>query len=167
MLRRHCRVSGLAAKSLTLEITETSLTPDTETAECELRKIRALGVQIALDDFGTGFSSISRLMRFPIDIIKIDRSFVSALGEEGERSDLVLALVNLGETLGLDVVAEGIETEAQLDYLRSIECEQGQGFFFAKPLGAPLMESVLQVGCSVRAVEAGLSDQLVATLNLA
>jgi diguanylate cyclase (GGDEF)-like protein len=152
--------SGLAAEHLILEITETFLLRDTDTAENELRQLKALDVQIALDDFGTGFSSVSRLMRFPIDIIKIDRSFVSALGELEERSDLVLALVNLGETLGLEVVAEGIETASQLDYLRSIECEQGQGYFFAKPLGAPLMESVLQVGCSVRDIPPALDDRI-------
>ena len=165
-VKETLQYSGLAPEHLILEITETSLVRDHDTAAQELRELKALDVRIALDDFGTGFSSLSRLLNFPIDVIKIDRSFVSDLGAHDQRSDLVRALVALGDTLGLRVVAEGIETETQLDYLRLIECELGQGFFFAKPLSAELMESVLQVGCSVRAVEPALSAVFDATLEL-
>ncbi len=161
-VREALQRSGLAPEHLTLEITETSLVHDRDTAVKELRELKSMKVQIALDDFGTGFSSLSRLLDFPIDVIKIDRSFVSDLGAMDQRSELVRALVNLGETLGLRVVAEGIETEVQLDYLRLIECTQGQGFLFAKALGAEQMESLLQVGCSERA--ARLSGASAATL---
>ena len=103
------RVSGLAPNDLILEITETTLVRDAEAAASELRKLKELGVRLALDDFGTGYSSLSHLHEFPIDIIKIDRSFVSAIGDGSKRSELVRALVSLGTTLGLVVVAEGIE----------------------------------------------------------
>ena len=103
-------------------------------------------MRLALDDFGTGFSSLSHLVRFPIDSIKIDRSFVSSMATDVRRSQLVLALVNLGETLHLGVVAEGIEEADQLDHLRSIGCEQGQGYYFAKPLAGRPMEELLISG---------------------
>jgi diguanylate cyclase (GGDEF)-like protein len=137
------RVSGLAPNDLILEITETTLVRDAEAAASELRKLKDLGVRLALDDFGTGFSSLSHLHEFPIDIIKIDRSFVSAIGDGSKRSELVRALVSLGTTLGLVVVAEGIEDRAQLEYLRSIGCELGQGYYFAKPLEADRLEMLL------------------------
>ena len=137
------RVSGLAPNDLILEITETTLVRDAEAAASELRKLKDLGVRLALDDFGTGFSSLSHLHEFPIDIIKIDRSFVSAIGDGSKRSELVRALVSLGITLGLVVVAEGIEDRAQLEYLRSIGCELGQGYYFAKPLEADRLEMLL------------------------
>jgi diguanylate cyclase (GGDEF)-like protein len=152
-VKEALQLSGLGPENLTLEITETSLVHDHDTAVKELGELKSMGVQIALDDFGTGYSSLRRLLDFPIDAIKIDRGFVSDLGARDQRSELVRALVNLGETLGLRVVAEGIETETQIDYLRLIRCEQGQGFLFAKPLAAELMESLLRVGCSVREVE--------------
>jgi diguanylate cyclase (GGDEF)-like protein len=128
--------SGLRPKDLVLEITETALVRDTETAASELRRLADLGVKLALDDFGTGYSSLTHLLTFPIEIIKIDRSFVSAIGD-GPRSKVSHALVNLAKTLGLRTVAEGIEREDQLDYLRDLDCELGQGYLFAKPV-APL-----------------------------
>lgn len=138
------RSSGLAPEHLVLEITETSLVRDAETAAIELRKLKRLGVDLALDDFGTGFSSLSHLLNFPIDIIKIDRVFIAALGVEGHRPALALALVNLGRTLGLCVVAEGIEKRNQLELLLAIECEQGQGNYFEEPLEASLLEPLLR-----------------------
>jgi predicted signal transduction protein with EAL and GGDEF domain len=128
--------AGLRPEDLVLEVTETTLVRDAETAAAELQRLKELHVQLALDDFGTGFSSLSHLLRFPIDTIKIDRSFVSALGTKGQRSALVPALVNLGHTLRLRVVAEGIEDAEQLTYLRSSGCELGQGYYFARPLTA-------------------------------
>jgi EAL domain-containing protein (putative c-di-GMP-specific phosphodiesterase class I) len=132
--------SGLAPEKLMLEITETTLVRDAETAAAELARLKELNVELALDDFGTGFSSLSHLVRFPIDCIKIDRSFVSSTGSDVRRSQLVLALVNLGKTLHLQVVAEGIEEIGQLDHLRSIGCEQGQGYYFSKPVASRGME---------------------------
>jgi len=137
------RVSGLTASDLILEITETTLVQDAEAAASELTKLKELHLRLALDDFGTGFSSLSHLHQFPIDIIKIDRSFVAALGSHGRRPELVEALVGLGRTLGLVVVAEGIEDAAQLEYLRSIGCDRGQGYLFAKPLPAEQLAKFL------------------------
>jgi diguanylate cyclase (GGDEF)-like protein len=130
------RSSGLPAEHLVLEITETALLADTHAAAKELQRLKTLGVRIALDDFGTGYSSLTHLVRFPVDIIKIDRSFVSAIGTGGVRSDLALGLVSLNKTLGLKTVAEGIEQTSQLELLRSAGCEQGQGYLFAAPLPA-------------------------------
>jgi diguanylate cyclase (GGDEF)-like protein len=146
------RGSGLAPADVILEITETTLVQDADAVATELSKLKELQVQLALDDFGTGFSSLSHLYEFPIDIIKIDRSFVGALGIDTRSPDLVKALVELGHTLGLTVVAEGVEQAAQLEYLRSIGCERAQGYYFAKPLPADQMEEFLPTVLS-RAVE--------------
>jgi diguanylate cyclase (GGDEF)-like protein len=140
------RSSGLAPEHLILEITETTLVLDSETAGVELAGLKALNVQLALDDFGTGFSSLSHLVRFPIDSIKIDRSFVSSMGRDEEVSGLVLALVHLGRSLHLRVVAEGIEDVVQLERLRSSGCEQGQGYYFARPIVGRGMEALLRAG---------------------
>jgi diguanylate cyclase (GGDEF)-like protein len=142
------RASGLAPDDLVLEITETTLVHDADAAAIELSKLKDLHVELALDDFGTGFSSLSHLYEFPIDIIKIDRSFIASLGVDARRPELVKALVELGKTLGLVVVAEGVEQAVQLDYLRSIGCERAQGYYFAKPLPADQMETFLPRVCS-------------------
>jgi diguanylate cyclase (GGDEF)-like protein len=129
--------SGLEPGRLILEITESFLLDDTESAAVTLAKLKRLGVRIALDDFGTGYSSLTHLDRFPVDVLKIDKSFVDALGsDDGERSSLVSAIVNLGMMLGLHVTAEGIEGSGQLASLRSMGCELGQGFLFAKAMDA-------------------------------
>jgi diguanylate cyclase (GGDEF)-like protein len=147
------RISGLAPADLVLEITETTLVHDADAAAIELRKLKDLHVELALDDFGTGFSSLTHLYEFPIDIIKIDRSFIAAIGVDSRRPDLVKALVELGRTLGLVVVAEGVEQAAQLDYLRSIGCERAQGYYFAKPLPADQMEMFLPTVLSTFVVD--------------
>ena len=147
------RVSGLAPSDLVLEITETTLVYDAEAAAIELRKLKDLDVELALDDFGTGFSSLTHLYEFPIDIIKIDRSFIASLGVDARRPELVKALVELGKTLGLLVVAEGVEQAVQLEYLRSIGCERAQGYYFAKPLPADQLEKFLPTVCSRVVIE--------------
>ena len=138
------RGSGLTPADVILEITETTLVEDADAVATELSKLKELPVQLALDDFGTGYSSLSHLYEFPIDIIKIDRSFIGALGIDTRSPDLVKALVELGHTLGLTVVAEGVEQSAQLAYLRSIGCERAQGYYFAKPLNAEDLERFLR-----------------------
>jgi EAL domain-containing protein (putative c-di-GMP-specific phosphodiesterase class I) len=136
--------SGLEPRSLILEITESFLLDDTESAASTLAKLKALGVRIALDDFGTGYSSLTHLDRFPVDVLKIDKSFVDALGsDDAERSSLVSAIVNLGMMLGLHVTAEGIEGAAQLASLRTMGCELGQGFLFAKPMDATALRETM------------------------
>jgi diguanylate cyclase (GGDEF)-like protein/PAS domain S-box-containing protein len=129
--------SGLPASSLVLEITEGVLLEDTESVATTLGALKDLGVRIALDDFGTGYSSLSYLDRFPVDVVKIDKSFIDSLDSEGAPpSSLVSAIVNLGAVLGLDVTAEGIEQPHQLDRLKALGCAQGQGYLFARPVPA-------------------------------
>jgi diguanylate cyclase (GGDEF)-like protein/PAS domain S-box-containing protein len=127
--------SGLAPETLTLEITETVMMTDTDLAVQRLKELRALGVRLAMDDFGTGYSSLSYLSRFPVDILKMDRSFLAA-GATPEASGLATAVVALGQTLKLDVVAEGIEFPEQWTTLRDLGCGLGQGFYFARPMDA-------------------------------
>jgi diguanylate cyclase (GGDEF)-like protein/PAS domain S-box-containing protein len=127
--------SGLSPENLTLEITETVMMTDTDLAVQRLQELRALGVRLAMDDFGTGYSSLSYLSRFPVDILKMDRSFLAA-GASPEASGLATAVVALGQTLNLDVVAEGIEFPEQWATLRDLGCGLGQGFYFARPMDA-------------------------------
>ena len=99
-----------------------------------LARLRALGIQLHMDDFGTGYSSLSYLHRFQIDTLKIDRSFISAMGDRGENSEIVRTIVTLARNLGIEVIAEGVETSQQLDQLRALGCGQVQGFFFSPPV---------------------------------
>ncbi|HEY7952783.1 MAG TPA: EAL domain-containing protein [Solirubrobacteraceae bacterium] len=130
--------SGLQAGLLTLEITESMLIDDPEIAVVKLAELRSLGVRIAMDDFGTGYSSLSYLSRFPVDVIKMDRSFLRPEATP-EAVDLSSAVVALGSSLALEVVAEGIELDAQLQRLRDLGCELGQGFHFAHPMESERM----------------------------
>jgi diguanylate cyclase (GGDEF)-like protein/PAS domain S-box-containing protein len=127
--------SGLDPRCLTLEITETVLMADTDLAVQRLQELKAVGVRLALDDFGTGYSSLSYLSRFPVDILKMDRSFLRE-GATPDTSGLATAVVALGATLNLEVVAEGIEFPEQWHTLRDLGCEMGQGFYFARPMDA-------------------------------
>jgi diguanylate cyclase (GGDEF)-like protein len=135
--------AGLQPGCLVIEITESLLISEPDVAVQRLGDLRNLGVRLAIDDFGTGYSSLSYLRRFPVDVLKIDRSFVSALGGAPEDAALAHAIVKLGHTLHLRVVAEGIETAAQLAELRALDCEYGQGYLFARPLTVDAMSDVL------------------------
>jgi EAL domain-containing protein (putative c-di-GMP-specific phosphodiesterase class I) len=108
-----------------------------------LRNLRALGVKVYLDDFGTGFSSLSYLHRFPVDTLKIDRSFVASLSGDTNQPAIVESIVALAKTLGTDVIAEGVETRGQMDELVRLGCPEAQGFFFSKPLSARAAEAFL------------------------
>jgi diguanylate cyclase (GGDEF)-like protein/PAS domain S-box-containing protein len=132
--------TGLDADSLCLEITETALLADVKAATVALRELRSLGLHLAVDDFGTGYSSLTYLKRFPVETIKVDRSFVAGLGIESEDSTIVEAVVRLGQSLGLSVVAEGIESPLQLARLRELGCDRGQGYLFGRPRPAALIE---------------------------
>jgi diguanylate cyclase (GGDEF)-like protein/PAS domain S-box-containing protein len=136
LVARALAHSGLKAEDLVLEITETSLMEDASAGEKVLHELRSLGVRLAIDDFGTGYSSLSYLRRFPLDILKIDRSFIRGITEGPEESALAQALIQLSRIMTLDTVAEGIETEAQLARLRALGCKNGQGYLFSKPLPA-------------------------------
>ncbi|HEY0779932.1 MAG TPA: EAL domain-containing protein [Gemmatirosa sp.] len=128
--------AGLPADALTLEITETAMLADTDAAVARLTELKALGVSLAVDDFGTGYSSLSYLQRFPVDVLKIDKSFVDGVATEGYDPVLTRAIVALGGALGLRVVAEGVERAAQAEVLRALGCALGQGYHFARPLPA-------------------------------
>ncbi len=128
--------TGLPPEQLTLEITESALMTDAASALGVLRALKEIGVLLAIDDFGTGYSSLSYLQHFPLDMLKVDRSFVQELGVTSEGAEIVGAVVKLAHALGLQVVAEGVETSEQLDVLRSLECDLAQGYLFSKPLPA-------------------------------
>jgi len=132
-VRQALHLSGLEPENLVIELTESTIMHNTEANLTRLTELKRLGVRLAIDDFGTGYSSLSYLHRFPIDILKIDRSFVNRLGESGNGADLARAVVMLGNTLGLETVAEGIEDEAQVAKLIDLGCVAGQGYFFAAP----------------------------------
>jgi len=136
--------TGILPETLILEITESGLMLRTQATIARLEALRALGIHLAIDDFGTGYSSLSYLERFPIDILKIDRTFVSSAG--ATVSPIARAIVELGRTLGLQVVAEGIEHVAQARWLTDIGCRFGQGYLYARPMGAPAIEALLAEG---------------------
>jgi diguanylate cyclase (GGDEF)-like protein/PAS domain S-box-containing protein len=137
------RETGLAPGSLHLELTESVVMENIETATDLLHRLRALGVALSIDDFGTGYSSLNYLHNFPLDTLKIDRSFVSQMAGNNENTEIVQTIVTLARSLGMNVVAEGIETKMQLASLRALECEGGQGYLFAKPMPTEAAEAFL------------------------
>jgi diguanylate cyclase (GGDEF)-like protein/PAS domain S-box-containing protein len=135
--------TGIDPASLKLEITESRIMEKPEAAAARLLQLRALGICLAIDDFGTGYSSLSYLHSFPVTTLKVDRAFVGRIGVGGENLEIVRTIVTLAHNLGLDVIAEGVETPEQLAYLKSLGCEYGQGYLFAKPLDAVEAEILL------------------------
>jgi EAL domain-containing protein (putative c-di-GMP-specific phosphodiesterase class I) len=125
-----------------------------EATSAILRALKELGVKLAIDDFGTGYSSLGYLKRFPVDLLKIDRTFVAGLGRDPEDTAIVHAVVRLAHTLGLQVTAEGIETAAQAEDLRATGCELGQGYLFARPLPADAVEALFGGSLAVGAARA-------------
>ncbi len=138
--------SGLAPHHLVLEITESVLMQHSDTLLERLHALKALGVRLAIDDFGTGYSSLGYLQRFPIDILKIDKTFVDDVGRGGTEPALAQAVIALGETLKLQTIAEGIEQQHQLSGLQELGCEMGQGFYFARPITPEAIETILAGG---------------------
>ncbi|MHB8491736.1 MAG: putative bifunctional diguanylate cyclase/phosphodiesterase [Solirubrobacteraceae bacterium] len=136
--------SGLDANALTLEVTETTLMHNVEETARRLTAIRELGVRIAIDDFGTGYSSLAYLQQFPVDTLKIDRSFISKLTESPDAGSLVHTLVQLGNLLSIETLAEGVEQPQELSLLQEEQCDSCQGFLFAQPLDAAAAETFLQ-----------------------
>jgi EAL domain-containing protein (putative c-di-GMP-specific phosphodiesterase class I) len=139
VIHRALRRYDVPSSSLQLEITESLLIRDIERASSVLREISENGITIAIDDFGTGYSSLSVLKSLPIDILKIDQSFVRDLGRDLGDSAIVAAIVNMARALTLHVVAEGVETQQQLSILRDLGCEEHQGYFYSRPLPANLL----------------------------
>ena len=130
-------LAGVRPDNLTIEITESLLVEDGSGCKERLEQLHALGIGLAVDDFGTGYSSLSYIQKFPIDVIKIDRSFVDGLGSPAKDSTVVRAIIDISRRIGATTVAEGIETEIELDTLRELGCDLGQGFLFSKPVPAP------------------------------
>jgi EAL domain-containing protein (putative c-di-GMP-specific phosphodiesterase class I) len=137
--------SGTSSHQLGLEMTESSLIPNMNTAMEVLGGLRALGVSISMDDFGTGYSSLSYLNSFPIDVLKIDRSFVGRMTDGDQPLQIVRTIIELARVLGMDVVAEGIETSEQYQLLHQMGCRFGQGYLFAKPMPAEQVNTLLQL----------------------
>jgi EAL domain-containing protein (putative c-di-GMP-specific phosphodiesterase class I) len=135
--------SGLDAGALTIELTETMLMRNVENTARRLTAIKQLGVRIAIDDFGTGYSSLAHLQRFPVDALKIDRSFISGLSHNEQGETLIRTLVQLGKALSIETFAEGIEQQHELSLLKDEDCVGGQGFLYARPLEAGATEAFL------------------------
>jgi diguanylate cyclase (GGDEF)-like protein len=135
--------TGLDPRCLKLEITETVVMENIEAATHTLEQLRALGVELSIDDFGTGYSSLSYLQRFPVSTLKIDRSFVSRMSESDGTAEIVRTIAKLAQTMGMDVVAEGVETESQRAQLRDFECEFGQGYYFSRPMHGDDAEALI------------------------
>jgi EAL domain-containing protein (putative c-di-GMP-specific phosphodiesterase class I) len=143
-VRTALSLSGIDPRQLILEITESVLMEDPERASQALSELRELGIRIAVDDFGTGYSSLSHLQRFPVDVLKIDKSFIDPLvSPDPGSSAFVTAIIGLARSLGLEVIAEGIEHESQLHRLVELGCEQGQGYLMARPLDGADAESLI------------------------
>ncbi len=133
-IREILKKTGFPANRLELEITESTLMQDPKKAIEILQEMKTMGIIVSIDDFGTGYSSLDHLKRLPVDILKIDRSFVMNIPEDKQDTAIAEAIVAMAKTLGLEVVAEGIETDEQLQFLKTLKCETGQGFFYSKPL---------------------------------
>jgi diguanylate cyclase (GGDEF)-like protein len=143
-IRRALDDAVLQPRYLEVELTETAVMSDPETSIDILEQLSAMGVQVSVDDFGTGYSSMSYLRRFPIDKLKIDRVFIDEIVSRAEDASIVRAIVSLAHSLGLKVVAEGVETPAQLDFLKTAGCDEYQGFYFSRPLPAVDFERLLR-----------------------
>ena len=136
--------TGLPASALTVEINEQVLVADAGLVVDRLMDLHRMGVRMAIDDFGTGYASLAHLRHLPLDVIKIDPSFVAGLGHEDTLTLLTRTVVQLGRELGLRVIAEGIEQPGQLDALREMGCDYGQGFLVARPMAAPSVEALIR-----------------------
>jgi len=142
-IRALVTAAGIDPGLIELEITESQLMHDPDQAIRMLRALREAGIRIAIDDFGTGYSSLAYLTRFPLAALKIDRSFVADVLSDPADATIVRTIVDMAQTLGFTVVAEGVETEAQAGFLRGLGCEQAQGYFFAKPMPAGALRDLL------------------------
>jgi len=136
--------TGVDPQRIALELTEGAMITHPEQVGERLRQIRALGVRMHIDDFGTGYSSLAVLHQLPIDVLKIDRAFVSRIGTEAEQTTLVPAIVAMAQQLNMGTIAEGIETPAQVSYLRTLGCVYGQGYLFARPLDQAAATKLVQ-----------------------
>ena len=145
------RATGLDARHLKIEITESAVMDNADTAATLLTRLRELGIQLSIDDFGTGYSSLSYLHRFPVNTLKIDRSFISRMCEGEENTEIVRTIITLAGNLGMSVVAEGVEAVEQHEMLKSLRCDYGQGYLFSKPVNAQAASELLKESLFPRA----------------
>src|SRR5690606_11914958 len=138
--------TGARPADVCLEITESVLLDDAEETISRLAQLKGLGVHLAIDDFGTGYSSLSYLRRFPVDILKVDQSFVSGLGHDPEDSAIVQAVIHMGRALRMTTLAEGVETGHHLIELRELDCDVAQGYHFARPRPSEAIDEMLAAG---------------------
>ena len=143
LVRRVINETGIHPGALEVEITESMLMQDVNRAELQLQRLAELGVSVAIDDFGTGYSSLAYLKRFPVKSLKIDRSFVKDILHDPDDLAIVQAIVTMGKSLGLTIVAEGVETEEQFQLLANLDCDVIQGFLLGRPMPADMVESEL------------------------
>ncbi len=141
--------TGMDPTLLELELTESVLMKHAESAAAILRTLRDRGIQVAVDDFGTGYSSLSYLRKFPIDALKIDQSFVGQITAAGDDASIVTAVISMAQSLRLRVVAEGVETLGQLEFLQAQKCDEAQGYYFSRPVPALEFATLLRTGISV------------------
>jgi EAL domain-containing protein (putative c-di-GMP-specific phosphodiesterase class I) len=141
-VRRALLEFGVEPSSLTLEVTETTIMRDVSVACERLEEIKALGVRIAIDDFGTGYASLSHLQRMPVDVLKVDRSFIAALNDGGQSRELLEAILGVALALSLSVIAEGIETPAQMATIQEMGCQMAQGFLMGRPSPPDVLETL-------------------------
>jgi predicted signal transduction protein with EAL and GGDEF domain len=152
-IRRILDETGLEPRALKLEVTESVLMRDLQSTIARMRALTDLGIRLAIDDFGTGYSSLSHLKQFPVDTLKIDRSFVEGLGTDPQALAIVRSITALADALDLSVTAEGVETTAQRAQLRELGCDRGQGYLFAKPVAAAELAGLLLAGKLPRSTE--------------
>ena len=143
-IERVLRETGLDASHLDIEITESAAMQNAEQSLAVMRKLKEMGVRISIDDFGTGYSSLSYLKRFPIDTVKIDQNFVRDLAQSPNDAAIVTAVISMARALKLGVIAEGVETEEQLDFLKREQCETIQGFLYSRPVPAEEFSAALR-----------------------
>jgi EAL domain-containing protein (putative c-di-GMP-specific phosphodiesterase class I) len=136
--------TGLSPNCLKLEITESVLMKNTEASIKTVSGLRDMGVKVSIDDFGTGYSSLSYLHNFAIDTLKVDRSFINLIGSEKEKTEIIQTIITLALSLGIDVVAEGVETLEQLEFLKANNCNYGQGYYYSKPVGSLAILGMLE-----------------------
>jgi EAL domain-containing protein (putative c-di-GMP-specific phosphodiesterase class I) len=151
--------AGIDPGLIELEITESQLMHDPDQAIRVLRALREAGIRIAIDDFGTGYSSLAYLTRFPLAALKIDRSFVANVLSDQADATIVRTIIDMAQTLGFTVVAEGVETEAQAGFLRALGCEQAQGYFFARPMPAGALRDLLAATSNKRGLVTGFPSR--------
>jgi EAL domain-containing protein (putative c-di-GMP-specific phosphodiesterase class I) len=145
-LRATLDETGLDPRHLELELTESVLMQHVESTALTLGELRAMGVQLAVDDFGTGYSSLSHLRQFPINSLKIDKSFAQGITSEHDDAPIISAVISMGRSLKQRVIAEGVETREQLAFLQSRDCDEGQGYYFSRPVVAEQFAKLLENG---------------------